>query len=59
MYKVKLIHASDGHKMEHYSTMKVTSLDGASDELYFIDIKKRLMKFANLVESPTIFLITE
>ena len=45
--------------MEHYSTMKVTSLDGASDELYFIDIKKRLMKFANLVESPTIFLITE
>ena len=45
--------------MEHYSTMKVASLDEASDEFYCIDIKKRLMKFANLVDSPTIFLITE
>ena len=46
MYKVKLIHASYGHKMEHYSTMKVASLDEASDEFYCVDIKKRLMKFA-------------
>ena len=42
MYKVKLIHASYGHKMEHYSTMKVASLDEASDEFYCVDIKKNL-----------------